>query len=909
MLIRNRFILLLSILLVGANAYIHFGWLPSFVAFEVASFERSEQKKLHLLGTSLVPDLLTMDLASLHRTLKTVRNDERDWKSLELLSPEGRRLYPLRKLQNQTQYIQQVSEIHFGDRLLGRLVLSLDTAPLIQDKTRFIIQLEYSLLVVFLLSFIMMLWFLHLWLIRPLSRLTKASQQIAGGDFAVQLPTGTSGEMNAFRDAFHFMISRIASDTKILQESEQLQGAIIDSAAYSIISTDTEGVIQSFNSKAEKMLGYQAEEVIGIYTPAKFHSPVEVKARAEVLSTELGRRIAPGFEAFVAKAKIGEPDTNEWTYIRKNHSVLPVELSVTALFDSEKNITGYLGIGFDLTEKKEADLSRRLAEMVFKNASEAILITNKNSQIIDVNPAFEKVTGYCREEALGNDPSISKSGRHDPAFYQEMWKSISESGEWSGEIWDRRKSGEIFPKYLTINAVKDIEGKVSNYVAIFKDITLQKNSEDRLEKLAYYDVLTGLPNRALFKNRLAHELKLADRHKQQIALMFIDLDRFKHVNDTLGHEAGDQLLIEVAHRLSGCVRESDTVARLGGDEFIVILADIAQPSIVAQMAEKIISRLQDAVEIGDKLAFVGASIGIGIFPEDGSDAVQLAKNADLAMYHAKDAGRGTYKFFTDQMNEANHYRAQVENDLRQALKNDELLVYYQPKVSLAGGKRSGFEALVRWKHPQLGMVGPDDFIPIAEETGLIIPIGAWVLDQACAVIARLRRDVDPSLTMAVNLSPKQFRQEGLPQLIGDTLAKYGLGPEALGIEITETAMMENMEEALKSINDIHDLGVEILLDDFGTGYSSLSYLKQFPFHTLKIDKSFVMDLEKDDDTVKLVAAILNMAQGLGLNVVAEGVELESQKDILIAHGCKTAQGYFYSRPVPESELYDLPVDI
>lgn len=551
-------------------------------------------------------------------------------------------------------------------------------------------------------------------------------------------------------------------------------------------------------------------------------------------------------------------------------------------------------------QQRGAELER--AQQIIENTSEAIILTDANGMILDVNNAYTRITGFEQEEVIGRNPNISQSGYHDQAFYADMWKQLNESGHWAGEIWDRRKNGEIFPKWLTINALKREGEDPFYYVGIFSDITEKKNTEKELTNLAFYDPLTQLPNRVLFLERLEEALAISQRHHDRVALLFIDLDRFKDVNDTLGHNAGDVLIVEAAKRIKRCLRKTDTVARLGGDEFTIILTEISSEASIAYIAQQLIDEINRPYNIYDNEVFVGASIGIAVYPDDSKDSETLIKNADTAMYHAKDSGRGVFKFFRTEMNERTLRRVTMERNLRYALENGDFLLHYQPRYLLDSGRMVGMEALVRWDHHEEGMISPGEFIPLAEETNLIFPLGEWVLKSACLQAKAWQREGLGPYRLAVNLSPRQFQQHDLLNLIRTTLQEADLEPDLLELEITESVLMDDPEGAVELLGAIRELGVHISIDDFGTGYSSLAYLKKFPINALKIDQSFVRDLPDDQDDVAIVDSIIALAESLGLDVVAEGVETLEQANFLQSRGCNEVQGYYFSRPLPAEVL-------
>jgi diguanylate cyclase (GGDEF)-like protein/PAS domain S-box-containing protein len=556
--------------------------------------------------------------------------------------------------------------------------------------------------------------------------------------------------------------------------------------------------------------------------------------------------------------------------------------------------------------------SRRLrqAARVFATASEGIIITDIDGNILDVNAAFTAVTGYNREEVLGSNPRLLQSGRQGEQFYARMWQSISDTGQWQGEIWNRRKNGEIYPEWLTItagttpnNALK----KVTHYVATFSDITERKKNEAEIYQLAFYDPLTELPNRRLLMERLRHNLAARGSNASHATLLFIDIDNFKTLNDIKGHDIGDLLLIEIAQRLRSCAREGDTVARLGGDEFVVMLEGLSvEPEQAATQAktagEKILNSLNRTYLLKDFEYHSSCSIGVSMFSEDIS-AEELLKQADTAMYEAKAAGRNALRFFDPTMQAALEARATLEADLRQALTQQQFNLYYQIQVN-ADNIPVGAEALLRWNHPQYGLVLPETFIPLAEETGLIQPIGQWVLETACAQLKKWEADANTrDLVLAVNVSARQFGAEGFVSQIATLIASSGIIPARLKLEITESMLLDNVERDINTMRQLKALGVNFSMDDFGTGYSSLQYLKRLPLGQIKIDQSFVRDLAINSSDKAIVRTIIAMAHSMGLEVIAEGVETEEQKQLLLSTGCTHFQGFLFSKPVPV-ELFE-----
>ncbi|NVJ92326.1 MAG: EAL domain-containing protein [Methylocystaceae bacterium] len=574
-------------------------------------------------------------------------------------------------------------------------------------------------------------------------------------------------------------------------------------------------------------------------------------------------------------------------------------LSYKARFEGPKNRVGIVGSVVDITDSKLTENELKLSKTVFETTSEAIVVTDLENKIQAVNPSFTHVTGYTEKEVLGKDPAFLSSGRHDAMFYQRMWTQLVDTGRWQGEIWNRRKNGDLYAEWLSISAVYDSAGKTTQYVAVFSDITKRKKAEELIRHQANYDALTNLPNRSLFVDRLSRATMRAKRQEFKVALMLLDLDRFKSVNDTLGHNTGDLLLREAAVRISHCVRETDTVSRLGGDEFTVILPDLKLNSDIEKVVSKILKALADPFLISGHEIFISGSVGITVFPDDGRELELLLRNADTAMYRAKEAGRNGYRFFTAEMNAEAHQQMILERDMRQAIEREEFVVFYQPVVDIASGKIVSCEALVRWEHPDRGLLGPGYFIALAEENGLINEIGGLVLKQVVQQIKKWQSDpIMRTIRVAVNLSTRQLQSENLLEDLKNFLAHYDISAQSLTFEVTETLVMQDPEHAANLLEEIRGLGFKVSLDDFGTGYSSLNYLKRFSFDVLKIDRSFIMDLESDEGDSALVEAIIVMAHKLGIKVIAEGVENHNQRIFVSRQNCDFIQGFLYSEPIP-----------
>jgi diguanylate cyclase (GGDEF)-like protein/PAS domain S-box-containing protein len=567
--------------------------------------------------------------------------------------------------------------------------------------------------------------------------------------------------------------------------------------------------------------------------------------------------------------------------------------------DQDAVLTAFTPIG----RIKQMEQRLELWATVFEASSESILITDGQRTILTVNRSFCRSTAYERREVVGRLPHLLRSDHHPDGFYDELWEAVGQRGSWQGEMWIRRKTGETFPVWAVFNAVRDDSDQITHHIASWLDISERKADEQRISHLAQHDVLTDLPNRALCAERLRMALQQAERHQRRVAVLFIDLDRFKNVNDSLGHHIGDGLLRSVAHQLQCAVRVGDTVSRMGGDEFVVILSDVADVQEIRQIVDRrLLHRIAQPHNIDGAELHVSCSIGIAVYPEDGREIDTLMRNADAAMYQAKALGRNNAQFFTIEMDRRARERMQIENDLRGAIERQELRVYYQPRVECRSGRLLGAEALVRWQHPQHGLMTPASFIPVAEDSGLIIPLGTWVLNEACGQQARWRGSGFANLAISVNLSAEQLRDPALLDTLRDIIARYDISPAMIELEITESLLMEHVSPTIDLLLAIKAIGISLSIDDFGTGYSSLNYLHRFPIDKLKIDQSFVRDMLDDPNDLAITRAVIGLGHTLGLRVVAEGVEKIEEMRVLSAAGCDELQGYLFGKPMPANEF-------
>jgi len=726
----------------------------------------------------------------------------------------------------------------------------------------------------------------------PLNQAKEQADQEMSGAMKVLIET-----MLSMFDALSSRTMQLAKEVVERQKAEQASQDALDRLQK--IASQVPGLVFQFQlfPDGSSRIPYANEAIRAIYRV----SPEEV---SEDASKVLEALHPDDLENFKTSFKVSARDLTPW---RQEYRLKFDDAPVCWLFGNalpQRQADGsVLWHGFitDITKHKQTEVELRIAATAFE-LQDAMLVTDANNVILKVNQAFTRITGYSAEEVIGKTPNLLSSGQHDKTFYSSMWESINRTDAWQGEIWNRRKNGEMFPEWLIITAVKEPDEKnehVNNYVASFSDITSRKAAEEEIKQLAFYDPLTQLPNRRLLQERLKHSIDVERRDGKRLALLMLDLDRFKAVNDSLGHLAGDELLQQVAVRISTRLRDVDMVARLGGDEFVVLLEDIAHAEDAARVAAEIIFVLGKPFQLTQSNDVqIGASIGISLYPEHGASYEMLMDHADAALYQAKDQGRGCYAYFSEDQTLAARERIALETRLRRAIEQRELRVFYQPQVDIESGRIVGAEALVRWQDPIEGLIPPLRFIPIAEETGLILEIGAWVLRETCRQ-GRLWLDAGlPPLTLAVNVSPQQFRRGDISALVATALNETGFPAEYLELEMTESGLLENQDNVMALLNKLRSQGIRLAIDDFGTGFSSLAYLKHFPLDVLKIDKSFIDDIPNLQDDMEIAATIIAMGHILGFKVLAEGVETPEQLAFLREKKCDSYQGYIKSPPVP-----------
>ncbi|MDD2895247.1 MAG: EAL domain-containing protein [Aliarcobacter sp.] len=678
-------------------------------------------------------------------------------------------------------------------------------------------------------------------------------------------------------------ITELANKNKEIESKFKF---LYDEAPYPYQSLNDRGVVCNVNKKWLEITGYEKDEVIG---QKFFH-----------FSDETFERLKEIFKVFLVEKHV----ENEHIKIKKKNN----EVFLASFTGNISNINDEIRthcIFKDITQEEIIEKKLKLSDIVFENTTEGIIITDETGKIISINSAFTNITGYTFDEIIYQNPRILKSGKHDKEFYSKLWHELEKKGSWKGEIWNRKKSGEIYPEWLNLSVAKDSNGKVLNYVALFSDITKIKNSTAKIDYLAHHDPLTNLPNRLLLNARLNKSIEKCNELSQRLAIFFIDIDNFKIINDSYGHSIGDKIINLVAQRLQKNVRKNDTISRIGGDEFIIVIEDILERKDIEKIAKKILNDFLEPIKLEEYLFDTTISMGISIFPNNGLNGEDLIKHADTAMYSAKNAGRNQYQFYKDEMTSEIFEKIVMKQEISDAIKNNEFEVYYQPQIDIKTNKIIGAEALLRWNHKSLGVITPDEFIPHAEESRLIIPLGDFVLKTACSFMKKLHEmNLLEDGKIAVNISSIQFKHSDIYKTVLDNLKITNLDANYLELELTESFIMENIEESIMILKNLKEIGVQLSIDDFGTGYSSLSYLKQFPIDKLKIDKSFIAEIPHSLKDIAIAKTIIALAKGLGMKVIAEGVEKINQKEFLELENCDEIQGWFYAKALKEEDFIE-----
>ena len=720
--------------------------------------------------------------------------------------------------------------------------------------------------------------------ITSLGALSEGVMRISRGDLSHKMKTEGKDELSSLAEAFNVMIKKRRNAEEALLVGARKYQNLFEYAHDGIIIFDpVERLILEANQITCERLGYTKQELLKLKIDDIIHGGFD-----------------PSTDAPYQEMKEGKSLVFERTHKRKDGGVIPVEISAKS-FDYGGRMVVQAVIR-DISFRKNTERDLKLASYVFETAMEGVIVTDKDSKIQFVNPAFTRITGYEAAEVIGKTPGILRSAVNDSEFYASMWGTLKKDGQWRGEIWNRHKSGKIYPEWLTITAIKDSEGEVIQYAAVFHDITDLKRNEEEIKYQAFHDPLTGLPNRLLFRDRLKHAIDKAQREGVMVAVLFMDLDDFKNINDTMGHEVGDMLLKGMSVRLISCLREVDTVARIGGDEFVVVLEGIGKVGEAEVAADRIIKALSAPYSFEKENMYCTTSIGIALYPEDGKDGEDLTKNSDLAMYHAKKLGKNNYQFFNESMNDKVVRRMEMERGIRQALEEGHISCCFQPKIDVGTHRIVGIEALARC-NTEVGIIHTEELIAVAEESNLILEIGEVVFDKACSLLADLHKEGYETLRMAVNVSFRQLERQKLVPLVSEGLKKYGLDGQFLELEIKESAVLRDPDLTAKTMERLDRLGVSMVIDDFGTGYSSLLHLRKFPLRSLKIDRSFVREILESKDARAIAKTTISIGHNMGLKVIAEGVETEEQLEYLKSIGCDEAQGYLISTALPREDLF------
>lgn len=764
-----------------------------------------------------------------------------------------------------------------------------------QMKQRLALNSMYVLLLADALVLLLIFLLAHKYMVLPLRELAEHSRALISGNYDTRVAYQSTDEIGHLAFSLNRAAAQIGQLVYDLElEQEQIRQS---SAMFMGLAANTAVGVYIIQGRSFRFVNQKMVDLVGYGSP-------EHMMRTDVLDLfrEQDRAYAQERINLLTQGNTGQTNT-VLKVIRQDKRIVFLEFhSSPMMLDGQPTI---MGVAVDVTQRKESEAASQLAAMVYESSSQAMVVTDEDTVIVSVNPAFATITGYQVDEVIGQKINMLSSGRQDQEFYRNMWDSITTTGRWEGDIWNRRKNGEEYAERMSIDTSYKEDGSVRFRIGLFTDVTKKKKSEALIWRQANYDHLTGLPNRQLFHDRLAQAIARSRRSALPLALVFLDLDFFKEINDTLGHDKGDELLRQVGKRLSASVRATDTVARLGGDEFIIIMSELKDTAVVERVCQQALLDLSDPYVLGQDPASISASLGVAFYPQDAPNAQELLKCADLAMYAAKELGRNQYAVFTKAMRMAAQSKRQLSRDLVDALKLQQLVLHYQPIVNLFTGQVYKAEALVRWQHPKYGMVGPGEFIPFAEDSGLIVEIGDWVFREAARQAALWRQQNQPGFQVSVNVSPVQFRDQGLDQQDWlQCLDDLNLPGDSVVVEITERLLMDVDEDVISKLMVFRDAGVQVALDDFGTGYSSLSYLRKFDLDYIKIDQSFVRNLSHNSDDHALCQAMIVMAHRLGLKVIAEGIETPEQYRLLVQAGCDYGQGYLFSRPLPTDAFVD-----
>ena len=679
--------------------------------------------------------------------------------------------------------------------------------------------------------------------------------------------------------------------------------AVLDGMNVPTFVIDAEHKILFWNNALEQMTGIPEEDVMGTSNQWRGFYP-DVRSTLADLVIDKIKDIPKSLYGHIQPSRYVKNGLHSEGWLEVNNELRYVIFDAVPVTDDAGNILAAVETLQDITEHKNAVSNLELSAKVINAMAEGVIVTDPDGNIISINDAFSKITGYDISCVIGKSVALLESNHYSPGLVTVFEALDNKNNVWEGEIWNARPDGSSYPCQAHISVISDAEQNVLHKVCVFSDISKSKEYEERIQKLAHYDFLTGLPNRLLLSARLQNAIDNASRNHKKFGLVFIDLDRFKNINDTLGHAFGDEILKIIANRLKSAVRQTDTVARLGGDEFVVLIVDANSENDLSHVANTLVEVVSKPCTINNHEISMYPSAGIAVYPTDGLDADALMRKADTAMYHAKANGGRGYQFYAEQLNDKAFEVMFMESSLKKAIVSNDFKLYLQPQIDMTTNEICGSEALLRWRHENMGMMPPARFIPVAEEAGLIVPIGNWVIDEACRLAKELEKRGGIGLPVAINISAVQMERTNLVELISESLAKHSLPASAIEMEVTESALMADVDKAIMILKNIGKLGVSIAIDDFGTGYSSLSRLKNFPLKKLKVDRSFVKDVETDTDDAEICKAIISLAQNLNLKVVAEGVETKGQELFLQKAGCHIYQGYYSSPPIPEHEFFE-----